>query len=604
MFQSNNLNPENNITIIGIGKLGLCTALCFEARGYNVLGVDVSENYVNNLNDKTFTSSEPFVNAYLKQSTNFQATTDLERGLRHSSNLIFIVVPTPTQKGSNTYDHNILINLLSSINEHKVKNKHIVICCTVMPGFITKIAKFLIKDCENTFLAYNPEFIAQGSIIHDFVNASMVLIGAEKKETSDVLRKIYEKVADNARICVMSIESAEIAKIALNCFITTKIAFANMIGDIADNTENANKNDILFAIGSDPRIGNKCLKAGFGFGGPCFPRDNRALAHYAHSVKVFPFIPLATDESNKFHTEIQFEEYDRKKDPIVLENVGYKNPCPVPIIEESQKLIIADKLASNNHKVIIVDHDHILNEVKKVYNDKFTYVSKDKLLHKIYISHYSKLKDRREFMDQQLKNHKIIDLAPIDWIDFYDREDITEDQIRKNFKYNPQICPRHLTMAEIANFMGHAHAIEEIANNESVLTGMIIEDDMIFKQNYVKHLEYAFKIVPSNWDIIVVGGAFHGGKDCTLKDQYDDPKKFHIYRPSSPFVCTGNYIMHKESAKKIVSSPFFKPFSAPIDDTLCKIASSLHFNVYWCRPWFSLEGSKTGKYESVAGRGF
>lgn len=592
------------ITVIGIGRLGICTALCFESKGYDVTGVDVNSDYITSLNEKTFTSPEPRVNSYLRQSKNFKATTNLKEGLDHSD-IIFIIVPTPTLKNSKSYDHSILINLLIDINNFRVENKLLVITSTVMPGFTTKIAKFAIRDCKNTSLSYNPEFIAQGTIMSDFINSPLVLIGEEDKNSGDILSKIYEKVSPDARVCRMSIESAEITKIGLNCFVTTKIAFANFIGDVADKTEGANKDDILFAIGSDPRIGTKCLKAGFGYGGPCFPRDNRALEHYANSKGITPFIPVATDQSNRFHTQVQYEEFDKQTGTIVFENVGYKDNCVVPIIEESQKLIIANRLA-DNHKVVLVDHDVILDEIKKKeeYKNKFTYVSKNKPIHKIFISHYTKLKDRHSFMSQQISESKLNDLAPVQWVDFFDREKITEQQIKENYVYNPVICQRPLTIAEIANYLGHYHCIEQIANDVTLLSGMIIEDDMVFKKDYVRNLECAFEIVPNDWDIIVVGGAFYYGIDCTLKDQYSDPQKFIMYSPSDYQTPTGNYIIKKETAKRILKSGLMKPFSLPIDDILWRTAKQLKLNVYWCRPWLSVEGSKNGKYESVAGRGF
>lgn len=563
---------KQNLTVIGIGRLGLCTALCFESKGYNVVGVDVSENYVESLNNKTFRSKEPFVNSYLDSSVNFHATTNLEKGLIHSD-LIFIVVPTPTQKNSKGYDHSMLINLLNDINELRVKDKHIIICSTVMPGF-SKIAKVLIKNCENTFLCYNPEFIAQGSIMYDFLNAPMILIGEESKTTGDYLQKLYETICTNtnSKICRMSIESAEITKIGLNCFITTKIAFANMIGDIADKTENANKNDILKAIGSDPRVGNKCLKAGFGFGGPCFPRDNRALEQYANSIGVLPLIPFATDESNKFHTELQFQNYDKEKDPIVFENIGYKNPCPVPIIEESQKLIIADKLASNGHKIIIIDHDYLLDEVKKTYKNKFIYVSKDKAIHQIYI--YFDSAEKTFDMKERIKDNKLENLAPITWVDFYNDEK-TE---------NMETDKEHRTY--ILEHACYKRIIRDIATNEIVLIGMVMKNGFIFNANYVKQVEHILKTIPSNWDMIILNSFYE-------KDDDDKHKNlnFHINEIQHSDLTelpTCNYILRKETARKIMNSRYFNKNDLKIDFQLALIVREERLNVYQCKPYLTL----------------
>jgi UDP-glucose 6-dehydrogenase len=136
---------NNNISIIGIGRLGICVSLCLEKIGYNVLGVDTTESYIKNINNKNLHSSEPDVSNLLKESKNFVATQCLEDALKFSD-IIFIYVATPSCGGDKHYDHTVLGKVLMSINEKKVENKHIVIGCTVIPGYITNIGNYLIKD--------------------------------------------------------------------------------------------------------------------------------------------------------------------------------------------------------------------------------------------------------------------------------------------------------------------------------------------------------------------------------------------------------------------------------------------------------------------------
>jgi UDPglucose 6-dehydrogenase len=364
---------NNNISIIGIGKLGICVGLCLEKAGYNVLGVDTISTYVNEINEKTLKSPEPNVSNMLENSRNFSATTNLEDALNFSD-IIFIYVATPSAGGNKHYDHNVLGKVLMSINERKVKNKHIVIGCTVIPGYIREIGCFLIQDCINTSLSYNPEFIAQGDIIKGILSADFILIGEGSKEAGDRLQEIYEKLSHNSPIHRMSPSSAEITKLSVNCFITTKISFANMIGDVADLTEGANKFDILKAIGADSRIGSKYLNPGYGFGGPCFPRDNRALGGYIKSIGIDPLIPEATDKSNKLHTQFQTQKLlDENLSDYTVDGAGYKNQCKVPIIEESQKLIIGSELAKKGLKVTIRDNKLLLDSVKLEYGNLFNY---------------------------------------------------------------------------------------------------------------------------------------------------------------------------------------------------------------------------------------
>lgn len=366
---------KGNITLIGIGRLGICSALVFEKHGYNVLGVDISEEYVRSINDKTFDSPEPDVTNYLKNSKNFVATTNFGKGIEHSD-LIFICVDTPSSGNERHYDISKLSKVLSKINSYKPENKHVMIMCTVMPGYIREIGRYLLRDCKNTTLNYNPEFIAQGAIIKGFSSPDVVLIGAENDTIAAKLKEIYENSTVNKPyFAIMNPESAELMKISLNCFITTKIAYANMIGDLADLTPGADKMKILEAIGHDSRVGIKCLLPGWAYGGPCFPRDNRALLGYADKVGFDAKISRATDECNKMHNEVMCQKYlEQNLKEYVFENICYKEPCNVPIIEESAKLKVAEFLARKGKKVVLKDKPHIIEVARQEYGSLFEYI--------------------------------------------------------------------------------------------------------------------------------------------------------------------------------------------------------------------------------------
>ncbi len=369
------LFSNNNITVIGIGRLGLCTALCFEKAGYNVLGVDLLPTYVSAINNKILKTNEPFTEEYLQNSTNFKATTDLDAALNFSD-LYFIVVDTPSG-AYEAYDHSRLGRLLSNINQRQLKNKHIVICCTVFPGYIRNIASLLLKDCENCSISYNPEFIAQGSIISNFQRPDMILIGEGSKTVGDRLEAIYRKTCLNTPIITrMSPASAEITKLSVNCFVTAKISYANMIGEIADQTPDADKYAILKAVGADTRVGVKYLLPGYGFGGPCFPRDNRALGAYAKQLGIEPLISIATDHTNKLHAQYMADQLIKSNlDNYIFEDVNYKDNCPVIIIEESQKLAVAEILAKRGYSVTIRDRAAVITEVQQKYGNLFKYVA-------------------------------------------------------------------------------------------------------------------------------------------------------------------------------------------------------------------------------------
>lgn len=362
-----------NITVIGIGRLGLGLALLIEKSGYNVLGIDINENYVNELNNKTFKTNEPEYKSLLQSSINFNASTDLQKGLDYAD-IIFIVVQTPNGGNKNFYDHTILSNLLSKINRLKPRNKHFIIGCTVMPKYIDIIGTLLIEDCKNCSLSYNPEFIAQGEIIKGFLNPDIILLGTTNDYVKERIKEIYDKMTlSKPKYCIMKPLDAEIVKIGINGYITTKLSFCNMISDLCD-TIDADKNIVLDSIGSDKRIGNKYFKPGYSFGGPCFPRDTKALKLLADQNDINSDLLEATTKYNEIHIDYMVNELlNKDKKEYVFENICYKENSKIPIIEESAKLKIAEKLYKKGKKIIIKDEIQLIEEVKKEYGNIFEY---------------------------------------------------------------------------------------------------------------------------------------------------------------------------------------------------------------------------------------
>ncbi len=187
----------------------------------------------------------------------------------------------------------------------------------------------------------------------------MVLIGGDGKHVP-VLRDIYEKIQlgySIPNINFMSTRAAELTKIATNCFLTMKISYANQVGQvmIKDGLEDE-VNTVLNAIGSDSRIGRKYLGFGFGFGGPCFPRDNRAFASYAQSVGVQSAIGETTDNFNDEHTEFLRDYYVNKNKeelPFCFKYLTYKPG--IDILTESRPYDLALALLEEGYKVYCID---------------------------------------------------------------------------------------------------------------------------------------------------------------------------------------------------------------------------------------------------------
>lgn len=361
-----------NISVIGIGKLGLCFALTLEKAGYDVLGVDVRSEYVKQINNKSFMSDELHVNDYLKRSKNFVATTSLEDSIQHSDYL-YVVVATPSLPNGE-YNHSQVESLtdkLISLGKQD-RTKQLIICCTTMPGYCDKLQDRLAD--YNYEVSYNPEFIAQGTIIRDQAYPDMVLIGEANITAGDAIQKHYETMTSNEpRFCRMTRTEAEICKISLNCFLTTKISFANMVGDIC-NASGCDPTVVLKAVGSDSRISSKYLGYGYGFGGPCFPRDNRALGHHALKVGIDPIVCKATDDMNKKHLVNQFNHFIKNNsisEPVVFDYITYKKESTM--LEESQQLEFAVMLAKYGFKVTVHERESVVIELKKLYGNLFVY---------------------------------------------------------------------------------------------------------------------------------------------------------------------------------------------------------------------------------------
>jgi len=193
---------SQKVSIIGIGRLGICAALVWEKKGYHVMGVDLFPGYVDQINRRTLESQEPLVSSWLKESKNIKATTNLDEAISYSD-LLFILVDTPTGVGEKSYDHSKLSRVLSSLNDRKVVNKHVIVGCTVLPGYLANVGKYLLRDCINTTLSYNPEFIAQGDIINGFLKPDIVLIG---EGTTKMLEIVWRKCIEmDVRIILASV---------------------------------------------------------------------------------------------------------------------------------------------------------------------------------------------------------------------------------------------------------------------------------------------------------------------------------------------------------------------------------------------------------------
>ena len=358
------------ISVIGIGRIGLGIALNFENLGHNVIGYDINQKHVNSINDKSYNSSESLYNKYLKNSTNLKATTNIEEAL--SSDLIFIMVRTDSYK-SGEYDCSQIESVYSKLIKYPQTSKSLILCSNVNPGYCDKLAQRLLPYGYN--LNFNPEWVAQGDIMKNLRDPDLIVIGEANKKEGNRIEKLYKSFT-KAPIHRMDRISAELTKIGLNCFLTTKISYANSLGDLAIKM-GGNPNLILKAIGGDSRIGTKYFSYGHSYGGPCFPRDNRALIYTANQFKEKSLLQKASDEINEDHLQFMINNYAKThdiKDPIIIEEVTYKPG--VNYIEESRQLDFAVGLAKKGYYITIKEKPQVINQIKDIYGNLFKYTIK------------------------------------------------------------------------------------------------------------------------------------------------------------------------------------------------------------------------------------
>lgn len=215
--------------------------------------------------------------------------------------------------------------------------------CTVMPGSLRGFSRLL--DMPHVGLCYNPSFIAQGDVIRGLEEPDLVLVGESDPQSGDRLQALWgETLRTHTPIIRMSWENAELTKIALNAYITMKITFANKLAEICEKLEGGNVDAVTQAIGLDSRIGGKYLKGGLGYGGPCFPRDNRAFARAASSLGVDAPLALMVDTLNRRQVERVLKIVEALPGKKAVLGVTYKPGTD--IAEESQAAEIAERLGA------------------------------------------------------------------------------------------------------------------------------------------------------------------------------------------------------------------------------------------------------------------
>lgn len=264
------------IAVAGTGYVGLVTGVCLAEHGHNVVCVDVDEEKVAKMSKGISPIYEPGLDdLMIKNMERLTFTTDYASAYKDAE-VIFIGVGTPEKKDGSA-NLTYVYKVAEQIAENAENDCIVVIKSTVPIGTNDKVEAFITekaKDGISIHIASNPEFLAQGTAVRDTLHASRIVIGAESKYAENILKEVYKDF--DAPILVTNRRSAEMIKYASNDFLALKISYVNEIANLCEIV-GADINDVTKGMGYDPRIGDKFLNAGIGYGGSCFPKDTKAL---------------------------------------------------------------------------------------------------------------------------------------------------------------------------------------------------------------------------------------------------------------------------------------------------------------------------------------
>jgi UDPglucose 6-dehydrogenase len=303
-----------NITVFGVGYVGLVQAVVLADVGHNVCCVDVDEKKIEGLKNGEIPIYEPglldlLIGNYEKKRIDF--TTDALRGVDHAE-VQFIAVGTPPDEDGSA-DLQYVLGVAGIIATHMDEGKIVVTKSTVPVGTSDKVRAHMAailkkRQLDVSFhVASNPEFLKEGSALDDCMRPERIIVGTDSNEVEEKIREIYEPFSRNRdKIMVMDVRSAEFTKYAANCLLATKISFMNEMSNLAERL-GVDIEQVRRGIGSDSRIGYQFIYPGCGYGGSCFPKDVRALERSAKDIGYDAKILRAVELVNFKQKEKLFE---------------------------------------------------------------------------------------------------------------------------------------------------------------------------------------------------------------------------------------------------------------------------------------------------------
>lgn len=274
------------ICVVGLGYLGATHALAMAKLGHEVLGIDLDTNKVDSLNAGKVAFHEPGLEEALrealsKESVTFQTSFETAK----ASELIFICVGTPQNASGKSADTSFVFSAGESLAK-VISPESVVVGKSTVPVGTAAALRDRMSEVAGfpVHLAWNPEFLREGTALEDSLNPDRIVIGSWDDYSSQKLKEVYKPILDRGTPLVeVDVPTAELVKVAANAFLATKVSFINAMAEIAE-VSGADAVELAKAIGYDERIGNNFLRNGIGFGGGCLPKDIRGFVARAEEL--------------------------------------------------------------------------------------------------------------------------------------------------------------------------------------------------------------------------------------------------------------------------------------------------------------------------------
>lgn len=365
------------VVVAGTGYVGLVTGACLSEVGHNVTCVDVDEKKVEIMKKGISPIYEPGLDELLERNYKegrLDFTTDYKNAYKNAD-IVFIGVGTPERAdGSANLDY--VFTVCSQIAENLENDCLVVVKSTVPIGTNDKVEAYLkenVKDGIHIEVASNPEFLAQGTAVVDTLKASRIVIGVESERAENTLREVYERF--NQPIVATNRRSAEMIKYASNDFLALKISFMNEIANFCEIV-GADIEDVAKGMSYDPRIGDKFLRAGIGYGGSCFPKDTKALHWLAndngYEIKTIKAtIEVNQNQKLKMFREAKKRFGDLKGKKVAVLGLTFKPGTDD--LREAPSIVNVRRLLDEGAEIVAYDPVGIEN-FKKLYPTEIEYV--------------------------------------------------------------------------------------------------------------------------------------------------------------------------------------------------------------------------------------